>query len=110
VDNPPACVGTLSTARTFVSVGFRRPAPPSPRRLKELTAESWPDIGDALRAIRVPCSSPLPVIEGMHEAAARLAAQYGLDIDDALSLTGASCGRCSEPPDVSGRPTTASTG
>ena len=51
------------------------------RRKLEMT---WPDIEEALAAIRVLCPSPVPLTLATHEAGLRIAAQYRFHIYDAL--------------------------
>lgn len=50
---------------------------------------SWPEVTDALGAIRVLCPSPLPITETTHDAALRLATQHGFHIYDALIVASA---------------------
>ncbi len=50
---------------------------------------SWPEITDALAAIRILCPSPIPITAEMHEAALRLAGQYRFHIYDALIVAAA---------------------
>jgi predicted nucleic acid-binding protein len=45
---------------------------------------TWPDIEEALAAIRVLCPSPVPLTLATHEAGLRIAAQYRFHIYDAL--------------------------
>ena len=45
---------------------------------------SWPQVTDALGAIRILCRSPIPLTSETHDAASRLASQYGFHIYDAL--------------------------
>jgi predicted nucleic acid-binding protein len=45
---------------------------------------TWEEIGEALAAIRALCPSPVPLTIETHEAALRIAAQYGYHIYDAL--------------------------
>ena len=45
---------------------------------------SWPDITDALDAIRVLCPTPIPLTTDTHDAALRLAAKNGFSFYDAL--------------------------
>jgi predicted nucleic acid-binding protein len=50
---------------------------------------SWPDVTDALGAIRVLCPAPLPITTDTHDAAVRLATQHGFHIYDALIVSSA---------------------
>ena len=50
---------------------------------------SWPEVTDALGAIRILCPSPIPLTSEMHDAALRLAGQYGFHIYDALIVAAA---------------------
>ena len=50
---------------------------------------SWPEVTDALGAIRILCPSPIPITAEMHDAALRLAGQYGFHISDALIVAAA---------------------
>ena len=50
---------------------------------------SWPEVTEALEAIRILCPSPLPVTAEMHDAALRLAGQHGFHIYDALIVAAA---------------------
>ena len=50
---------------------------------------SWPDITEALAAIRVLCPSPIPITVELHHAALRLAEQDGFHIYDALIVAAA---------------------
>lgn len=45
---------------------------------------SWPEITEALGAIRILCPSPIPITAEMHDAAVCLAGQHGFHIYDAL--------------------------
>lgn len=45
---------------------------------------SWAEVGEALGAIRVLCSSPLPLTLDTHEAALEIAEKHGYGIYDAL--------------------------
>jgi predicted nucleic acid-binding protein len=55
---------------------------------------SWPEITDALGAIRILCPSPIPITAELHDAAMRLAAQHGFHIYDALIVAAALEGGC----------------
>jgi predicted nucleic acid-binding protein len=50
---------------------------------------SWPEITEALDAIRILCPSPIPITVEMHDAALRLAGRYGFHIYDALIVAAA---------------------
>ena len=50
---------------------------------------SWPEITDALGAIRVLCPTPIPITVELHDAALRLAEQHGFHIYDALIVAAA---------------------
>ena len=50
---------------------------------------SWLDVTDALGAIRVLCPAPIPITMDTHDAAVRLASQYGFHIYDALMVSSA---------------------
>ena len=50
---------------------------------------SWPEVTDALGAIRILCPSPIPITTETHDAALRLAGQYGFHIYDALIVAAA---------------------
>ena len=50
---------------------------------------SWPEVTEALDAIRILCPSPLPITAEMHDDALRLAGQHGFHIDDALIVAAA---------------------
>jgi predicted nucleic acid-binding protein len=45
---------------------------------------SWSEVTEALAAIRILCPSPLPLTVETHEAALKIAEQYGYGIYDAL--------------------------
>ena len=49
----------------------------------------WPEVADALNAIRILCPSPVPITAETHDAALRLAGQYGFHIYDALIVAAA---------------------
>ena len=55
---------------------------------------SWPDVTDALDAIRILCPSPIPITAEMHDAALRLAGQHGFHIYDALIVAAALEAHC----------------
>ncbi|MGB8539186.1 MAG: PIN domain-containing protein [Acidobacteriaceae bacterium] len=50
---------------------------------------SWEEISDALSAIRVLCEPPIALSVNIHEAAMKVAAQYGYHIYDALIVAAA---------------------
>ena len=50
---------------------------------------SWPEVTEALGAIRILCPSPLPITAEVHEAALRLAGQHSFHIYDALIVAAA---------------------
>ena len=54
----------------------------------------WPDITDALDAIRVLCPSPIPLTTDTHDAALRIAAKYGFSFYDALIAAAALEAEC----------------
>ena len=49
----------------------------------------WPEVTEALDAIRILCPSPLSLTAAMHDDALRLAAQHGFHIYDALIVAAA---------------------
>jgi predicted nucleic acid-binding protein len=50
---------------------------------------SWEEISDALSAVRVLCEPPIALSVNIHEAAMKVAAQYGYQIYDALIVAAA---------------------
>jgi predicted nucleic acid-binding protein len=50
---------------------------------------SWPEVTDALGAIRILCPSPIPLTAETHDAALRLAVRYAYHIYDALIVAAA---------------------
>lgn len=56
---------------------------------------TWEEIGEALAAIRTLCPSPVPLTVETHEAALRIATQYGYHIYDALIAAAALEAECS---------------
>jgi predicted nucleic acid-binding protein len=56
---------------------------------------SWREVTIALDAIRVLCPSPVPINLLTHEAALRIAQQYGYKICDALIAASAAEAKCS---------------
>ena len=77
--------GTISVQvlNEFVSVARRKMRMP------------WEDVIDALDAIRVLFPSPLPITLDTHEAALKIAQQYGFGIYDALIAAAALEAKCS---------------
>ena len=61
----------------FVSVARRKLSMP------------WPEVKEALDAFRALCPSPLPVTIELHDAALKIAEQYGFAIYDALVVAAA---------------------
>lgn len=55
---------------------------------------SWPDVIEALGAIRVLCPSPIPITAELHDAALRLAEQHGFHVYDALIIAAALSADC----------------
>ena len=55
---------------------------------------SWPEVTEALEAIRILCPSPIPITAEMHDVALRLAGQYGFHIYDALIAAAALAADC----------------
>jgi predicted nucleic acid-binding protein len=55
---------------------------------------SWREITEALGAIRFLCPSPVAITAETHDAALRLAGQYGFHIDDALIVAAALEANC----------------
>ena len=55
---------------------------------------SWPEITEALDAIRILCPSPIAITAEMHDAALRLAGQHGFHIYDALIVAAALEAEC----------------
>jgi predicted nucleic acid-binding protein len=55
----------------------------------------WKDVVEALDTIRVLCPSPSPTTLDVHEAALRIAQEYGFGIFDALILSSALKANCS---------------
>lgn len=49
----------------------------------------WKDVTEALDAIRILCPSPVPITISTHEAALKIAQDYGYEIYDALVVTAA---------------------
>lgn len=50
---------------------------------------SWPEVTDALDAIRILCPGPIPITAEIHDAALRLAGQHDFHIYDALIVAAA---------------------
>lgn len=57
---------------------------------------SWPEIADALAAIRALCPAPVAVTLETHEHALKLASEYGFHIYDALIVAAALDADCGE--------------
>lgn len=55
---------------------------------------SWEEITEALAAIRVLCSAPVPLTVATHDAALRIASRYGFHIYDALVVATALDAEC----------------
>ena len=55
---------------------------------------SWPDITDALDAIRVLCPAPIPLTTDTHDAALQIAIKYGFSFYDALIAAAALEAEC----------------
>jgi predicted nucleic acid-binding protein len=55
---------------------------------------SWPDVTEALEAIRILCPAPVPITVEVHDAALRVAGQYGFHIYDALIVAAALEAEC----------------
>lgn len=55
---------------------------------------SWPDVGDALVAIRILCPTAVPITVDIHDAALRLAARCRYRFYDALMLAAALDANC----------------
>jgi predicted nucleic acid-binding protein len=56
---------------------------------------SWPDITDALDAIRTLCPEPIPLTTDTHDGALRIAEKYGFSFYDSLSAAAALEAECS---------------
>jgi len=54
----------------------------------------WPEIVEAIAAIRVLCPEPLPLTVETHEAALRIASEHGLHFYDALIVAAALESEC----------------
>ena len=54
----------------------------------------WPDIQQALAAIRTLCPSPVPVTIKIHETAVEIAARYQYQMYDALVIAAANAASC----------------
>jgi predicted nucleic acid-binding protein len=57
-------------------------------------AMSWADVTEAVAAIRALCPSPAPITIETHEAALKIAQQYGFHIYDALVAAAALQANC----------------
>jgi len=55
----------------------------------------WRDVTEALDAIQILCPSPVPITLGTHEAALRIAQEYGYGVYDALVAASALEAGCS---------------
>jgi predicted nucleic acid-binding protein len=55
---------------------------------------SWPDVADALDAIRVLCPAPIPLTTETHDAALQIAGKYGFSFYDALIAAAALEAEC----------------
>ena len=55
---------------------------------------SWPEISEALEAIRVLCPAPIPLTTETHDAALRIANKYGFSFYDALIAAAALEAEC----------------
>jgi predicted nucleic acid-binding protein len=77
------CVVSVQVLNEFVSVARRKIRMP------------WEDVTEALDAIRILCPSPVPITVDTHEAALRIAQQYGYGIYDALVAASALEADCS---------------
>ena len=75
-------VVSVQVLNEFVSVARRKIRMP------------WKDVTEALDAIRILCPSPIPMTPDTHEAALRIAQQYGYGIYDALIAAAALEGDC----------------
>ena len=76
-------VVSVQVLNEFVSVARRKMQMP------------WPDVTDALDAIRILCSSPVAVTIDTHDAALRIAQEQGYGIYDALIVAAALDAKCS---------------
>jgi predicted nucleic acid-binding protein len=56
---------------------------------------SWEEIVEALDAIRILCPSPVPITLETHDAALKIAQQFGYGIYDALMVASAIEAKCS---------------
>lgn len=55
---------------------------------------TWEEVAEALAAIRILCSAPVPITIETHETALRIAAKYGYQIYDALIAASALLAGC----------------
>lgn len=55
---------------------------------------AWPDIAEALDAIRVLCPAPVPLTTDTHDAALRIAIKYGFSFYDSLIAAAALEAQC----------------
>jgi predicted nucleic acid-binding protein len=72
----------VQTLNEFVAVAVRKLAMP------------WEDVLEALGAIRALCPWPVPLTVRTHDAALRIAGQYGYHIYDSLVIAAALDARC----------------
>jgi predicted nucleic acid-binding protein len=72
----------VQTLNEFVAVAARKLAMP------------WAEILEALSAVRELCPSPVPLTVKTHDAALRIAGQYGYHIYDSLVIAAALEARC----------------
>jgi predicted nucleic acid-binding protein len=56
---------------------------------------SWAEVGEAIDAFLVLCSSPLPITLELHKAAREIAEKRGYDVYDALIIAAALVAECS---------------
>jgi predicted nucleic acid-binding protein len=54
----------------------------------------WKEVREALEAIRILCRSPVPITIDTHEAALRIAEEYGFGVYDALIAAAALKAKC----------------
>lgn len=86
-DDPRAAIAEkLLAAGGYISVQVLNEFAAVARRKLNM---SWEEISDALSAVRVLCEPPIALSVNTHEAALKIAAQYGYHIYDALILAAA---------------------
>jgi predicted nucleic acid-binding protein len=75
--------GTLSVQvlNEFAAVARRKPA------------LAWPEVREALRAVRAACST-LPVTEEIHDRGLDIAERYGFSLYDSMIVAAALCAGC----------------